>query len=208
MKYSILDTKCFIYSKQHYHCVSVDSAIVNIQPITRNVGEFADFLWNASVTPIVGSQWGLVDPSGYNAPKPLFISIVFGENVSFSNDLDTVVKSYKNRVHFIGNLSIGRAWFRITDLNINDTNQYRATIQENLQPMLSFTVFLKVLEKLSTTSAPSTTPSTNGSSSTPSPSPPTPTAPAPPTPTPTPTPALSKNYKVKLNGIINITKEN
>ncbi|XP_031552824.1 uncharacterized protein LOC116289998 [Actinia tenebrosa] len=114
----------------------VDSAIDNIEPMTRKVGEFVDFLWNASLTPIIGSQWGLPDPSGDDPPKPLFVSTrITSSNAAFSIDPE-----YKDRVHFIGDLWIGHAWFRLTDLKTSDTNQYRATMHENGGISLPFTV--------------------------------------------------------------------
>jgi hypothetical protein len=99
--------------------------------ITRNVGQDALFLWNTTNgNTILAAKWGLFKTKGA-APDPQFIQTdVLSNAPSFGSALDSTASSYKGRVDFIGNLSAGHAWFKISNLIRSDTNQYVAGIRE------------------------------------------------------------------------------
>ncbi|KAK3751110.1 hypothetical protein QZH41_016237, partial [Actinostola sp. cb2023] len=93
------------------------------------VGGNATFLWTTTGTKILEAKWGLYD----NVKGPVWPSfiIVDSSGVVFNSELDKVAPRYKNRVHFIGNISQGHAWFVITNLSLDDSNTYAAKILED-----------------------------------------------------------------------------
>jgi hypothetical protein len=90
--------------------------------LIRNVGEDVVFMWNKTSGSIKSVRWGLLNNG---LVDPLFIyKSSFSNATLFGSALDTTASSYKGRVSWVGDLSAGQAWFKITNLIINDTNQY------------------------------------------------------------------------------------
>ena len=109
----------------------VVSTVIGPTNLYGNVGQNAYFLWNTTGNNIIVTTWGLYD-SSLQAAKPSFISVDFRTSVpEYSIDLDSTASRYKGRVEYIGSLSLGRAWFILKNLNVDDTNEYVAEIRES-----------------------------------------------------------------------------
>ncbi|XP_031552619.1 uncharacterized protein LOC116289829 [Actinia tenebrosa] len=90
--------------------------------ITREEGEDAVFMFNTN-TSILEAAWGIRDGDTNNHKLVLMtVDKRFGAHTTSNAD-------YAGRVYFVGDLSKGQAWFKITNLNINDTNNYMAKIR-------------------------------------------------------------------------------
>jgi hypothetical protein len=111
--------------------------------LKRYEGENALFLWNTTDNKkIMLVGWGLRKG---NHAYPWFISVnSYDRKVNFNLDMDP---RYIGRVKFIGNLTVGHAWFVITNLNINDTNEYIASISDNAKRVIPYPVRLEVKER-------------------------------------------------------------
>jgi hypothetical protein len=84
---------------------------------------------------ILSTNFG-IKGKGVDDFKIKLIVIKSGKNrsqvIHYGEDLDSPRGAgYKNRVHFIGNITEGHAWFRITNASMNDTNTYVAGIRED-----------------------------------------------------------------------------
>ncbi|XP_031564764.1 uncharacterized protein LOC116300126 isoform X3 [Actinia tenebrosa] len=92
-------------------------------PLTREVGQDVVFMINS--TAMSEATWGVRDGDSNDLNPRLYR--VFNPGSAFP---DTKINStsYAGRVSFVGDLTKGQAWFKITNLNINDTNQYNARI--------------------------------------------------------------------------------
>ncbi|XP_031552313.1 uncharacterized protein LOC116289506 isoform X2 [Actinia tenebrosa] len=111
--------------------------------IRCSIGEDASFMWNTTdQKEILSARWGIRKGS---IPDPQFIS-VNGCNgkVHLNKDIDATLKK---RVEFIGNLTIGRAWFVLKNLTVNDTNEYIASISDDVSRFLPYPVRVMVAEK-------------------------------------------------------------
>ena len=64
-----------------------------------------------------------------------------------THDLDSSSR-YKGRVHFVGNLTQRRSWFMITNLEVNDTNDYAVSITKGDFSSSKYPVKLEVLGEL------------------------------------------------------------
>jgi hypothetical protein len=86
-------------------------------------------MWNSTNgNRILEARWGL---TSNGLVKPLFMFIdTSSNNPIFSSALDGSASRYKGRVSWVGNLTAGHAWFKITNLIISDTNEYAASILE------------------------------------------------------------------------------
>ncbi|XP_031569745.1 uncharacterized protein LOC116304193 [Actinia tenebrosa] len=91
--------------------------------LTREVGQDVVFIVNA--TNIVAVNWGIRDGNTNNLKQGL-INYNKADGIQLDKKINST--SYAGRVSLVGDLSKGQAWFKITDLNINDTNQYMAQI--------------------------------------------------------------------------------
>lgn len=111
---------------------SVFSGISNPVDITKTLGGEAKFFWNTTTgASILEAKWGLFDGSGV---FPVFIIVNTKKPgvIQYNPSLNTSQASrYRNRVDFIGNISAGQAWFVLTNLLANDTNEYAANIKES-----------------------------------------------------------------------------
>ncbi|KAK3743978.1 hypothetical protein QZH41_001756 [Actinostola sp. cb2023] len=134
--------------RRHSKKLKIEVVVCNvINPIDFDgtVGGNATFLWNNTGS-ILEAKWGLYDRMN-DLVTPYFITVsilIPGDGVEFSSDLDGVASRYKNRVHFIGNIAQGHAWFVITNLSLSDTNEYAARIGELGSSSQNFPVKLSV----------------------------------------------------------------
>ncbi|XP_031574438.1 uncharacterized protein LOC116308193 [Actinia tenebrosa] len=78
-----------------------------------------------NATNIVGVNWGIRDGNTKELKQGL-IKYNKADGIQLDKKINST--SYAGRVSFVGDLSKGQAWFKITNLNINDTNQYMARI--------------------------------------------------------------------------------
>lgn len=84
-------------------------------------------MWNITNGRIIEVRFGLLQ-DGLMKPQLAYMSDGYGPVFGIDSDAD--VSRYKGRLSFVGDLSKGHAWFKIANLNIQDTNQYVAAIQE------------------------------------------------------------------------------
>ncbi|XP_031555136.1 uncharacterized protein LOC116292038 isoform X2 [Actinia tenebrosa] len=93
-------------------------------PLTREVGQDVVFVVNS--TAMSEATWGV--RLGDTNDLKITFDRVFNPGGAFP---DTKINStsYAGRVSFVGDLTKGQAWFKITNLNINDTNNYMAKIR-------------------------------------------------------------------------------
>jgi len=107
--------------------------VISPTDLVGTVGGSTTFLWTTTGTKILEAKWGLYDRmNDLVSPRFITVSILIpGDGVDISSDLDNVASRYKNRVHFIGNISQGHAWFVITNLSLDDSNTYAARIRED-----------------------------------------------------------------------------
>lgn len=116
----------FIIYQISFCTISVFIVICITEPgeLAGNVGGNVTFKWTATPGSIKKAQWGLYT-SSIKTVIPLFMSVPINGEPSYDSALDNNDASrYKGRVHFIGNISQGRAWFYLTDLTLNDTKEY------------------------------------------------------------------------------------
>ncbi|XP_031564767.1 uncharacterized protein LOC116300128 isoform X2 [Actinia tenebrosa] len=91
--------------------------------LTREVGQDVVFMFNATNIEVV--NWGIRDGNTNNLKQGL-INYNIADGIQLDKKINST--SYAGRVSFVGDMSKGQAWFKITNLNINDTNQYMALI--------------------------------------------------------------------------------
>ncbi|XP_031555282.1 uncharacterized protein LOC116292159 [Actinia tenebrosa] len=115
-------------------------------------------MWNTTDRKeILSVSWGIRKG---NIPDPQFISVNgYHRRVTKNKDIG---ETLKRRVGFIGNLTMGRAWFVLKNLIVNDTNEYIASISDDVSRVLPYYVRLNVTEKekVTTTEGPFLTPVT------------------------------------------------
>ncbi|XP_031555140.1 uncharacterized protein LOC116292040, partial [Actinia tenebrosa] len=78
-----------------------------------------------NATNIVGVNWGIRDGNTKELKQGL-IKYNKADGIQLDKKINST--SYAGRVSFVGDMSKGQAWLKITNLNINDTNQYMALI--------------------------------------------------------------------------------
>jgi hypothetical protein len=110
--------------------------------IRRFVGEDALLMWNTTNHSIIRSAiFGL---SKDGMPDPQFINVnTLTGKVNYNPKMP---RRYYGRVEFIGKLTAGHAWFIISNLQINDSNEYIARITVDASTVKSHIVRLVVLE--------------------------------------------------------------
>ncbi|XP_031553184.1 uncharacterized protein LOC116290324 isoform X1 [Actinia tenebrosa] len=113
-------------------------------------------MWNTTdQKEILAVSWGIRKG---NIPDPQFISVNgYHGRVTKNKDIGDTLK---RRVEFIGNLKIGRAWFVLKNLTVNDTNEYIASISDDVSYDIPYYVRLTVAKKVTPTERPSPTPVT------------------------------------------------
>ncbi|XP_031556086.1 uncharacterized protein LOC116292878, partial [Actinia tenebrosa] len=138
-----------------------ENSIYSPSDIEGSIGEDALFMWNTTEqNEILAVSWGIRKG---NIPDPQFINTnKYDGKVNINEDIDAALKK---RVEFIGNLTIGRAWFVLKNLTVNDTNEYIASISDELSSALPYYVRLMVRarSKVTPTEGPSPTPDTTAS---------------------------------------------
>lgn len=94
--------------------------------LVQDVGNDAIFQWN-STKEILAAEWGFTN-SGENklAQRFIYIDKFTGPIV----DSGVAQSPYRGRVSFLGNLSRGNAWFKLSNLTFRDTRYYGAKILE------------------------------------------------------------------------------
>ena len=98
-------------------------------------------MWNTTNQgQILSVSWGIRKG---NIANPQFIN-VYDNEVDKNEDLE---EAFRNRTEFIGDLNKGRAWFKLKNLTVNDTNEYIASISEDTTRDLPYYVRLEVKEK-------------------------------------------------------------
>ncbi|XP_031555697.1 uncharacterized protein LOC116292496 isoform X2 [Actinia tenebrosa] len=126
--------------------------------INGSIGEDALFMWNTTDRKeILAVSWGIRKG---NIPDPQFISVDgYHRRVTKNKDIG---ETLKRRVEFLGNLTMGRAWFVLKNLTVNDTNEYIASISDDESSDIPYCVRLNVTEKRKEkpTEGPSPTPDT------------------------------------------------
>lgn len=86
-------------------------------------------MWNTTNgNGLLSVEWGLLDSSGSIKPQFIYISARTNRPV-LQPDLDNTAIRYKGRVSWVGNLNAGHAWFKITNLTLQDTKTYAAEIR-------------------------------------------------------------------------------
>jgi hypothetical protein len=83
--------------------------------------------------------FGISDPASAN-PNPRLLGV--------QSDPFKVINAgttYDKRVSFIGNVTVGKAWFRIANVNVKDSNTYNIRCHVNNQNLYSPTMVLEVL---------------------------------------------------------------
>ncbi|XP_031553185.1 uncharacterized protein LOC116290324 isoform X2 [Actinia tenebrosa] len=100
-------------------------------------------MWNTTdQKEILAVSWGIRKG---NIPDPQFISVNgYHGRVTKNKDIGDTLK---RRVEFIGNLKIGRAWFVLKNLTVNDTNEYIASISDDVSYDIPYYVRLTVAKK-------------------------------------------------------------
>lgn len=97
-------------------------------------------MWNSTNRHrILEAKWGLLSDGLVN---PQFIYVDISNNPIISTDLDRTAPRYKGRVHWVGDISEGHVWFKLTNLTLNDTNQYVAGIVEERKPSIIYSTKL------------------------------------------------------------------
>ncbi|XP_031573318.1 uncharacterized protein LOC116307289 isoform X4 [Actinia tenebrosa] len=112
-------------------------------PIICHVGDEALFNWTTDDGRIIYSaNWGIKNG---NHPDSQFINTnVFTTVVNYNKNMDP---KYRPRVYFVGNLKMGRAWFKLKNVSLNDDLKYVANIRESKGGVLAYIVQLKVKKK-------------------------------------------------------------
>lgn len=89
-------------------------------------------MWNTtSGNNILSVTWGLLGSDAKTiTPQIIYISIRTNGPVLFTDNANSAAVRYKGRVSWVGDLNAGHAWFKLTNLTLNDTNQYAASIRE------------------------------------------------------------------------------
>lgn len=64
-----------------------------------------------------------------NSPKKMKPIFVYADLTPSEDIYDT---PYKERVSFVGNLSAGKAWFKLTNVTLSDSHDYLAEIREKV----------------------------------------------------------------------------
>ncbi|XP_031555416.1 uncharacterized protein LOC116292276 [Actinia tenebrosa] len=100
-------------------------------------------MWNTTdQKEILAVSWGIRKG---NIPDPQFISVNGYNGRVYINE--NIGDTLKRRVEFLGNLTIGRAWFVLKNLTVNDTNEYIASISDDVSRVLPYYAHLMVAEK-------------------------------------------------------------
>ncbi|KXJ11358.1 Limbic system-associated membrane protein [Exaiptasia diaphana] len=104
--------------------VTAQTAILSPGSLVRNDGKDVVFQWNSSHS-ILAVRWGLAN-SGENK---LIQRLIYVDKYSGPVINSAVSHSpYKGRVSFVGNLTLGYAWFKISNLTTDDTGYYGADV--------------------------------------------------------------------------------
>ena len=100
-------------------------------------------MWNTTdQRKILSVRWGIRKG---NIAEPWYISVnVYNNKVNKDEYLE---EAFRNRIEFIGDLKKGRAWFKLKNLTVNDTNEYIASISDNVTRDMPYYVRLEVKEK-------------------------------------------------------------
>lgn len=103
------------------------------------------FKWNTTDgTGLEEAKWG-VYRRFENDIFPHFIT-ASKNGLTYNPSLNNGLRWYKGRVFFVGNMTKGQAWFKITNLELNDTQEYGARIMESNFKTTKFPVQLTVGE--------------------------------------------------------------
>ncbi|XP_031552746.1 uncharacterized protein LOC116289936 [Actinia tenebrosa] len=100
--------------------IAITISQASSETLRREKGEDAVFMFNTN-TSILDVSWGIRDGNTSRFKLVLIAKDTSSEKLTPNAD-------YAERVSFVGNLTKGQAWFKITNLNIHDTNQYMAEI--------------------------------------------------------------------------------
>lgn len=104
--------------------ITVHSTIVGPTYVVGIAGEDIVFQWNSTIG-ILSVKWGLTNKNDITMQfiyHDILIHPTLGYLVANS--------AYKGRVSFVGNLTSGHAWFKISNLTASDTNDYGVLIRE------------------------------------------------------------------------------
>ena len=107
--------------------MTVFCAIVTPGSLTVKAGKDVVFKWNTT-NRILVVNWGITNLTASENVAPKFIYADISGAVNIQPGVAST--SYNGRVSFVGNLTAGRAWFKITNLIASDTNTYAAEITE------------------------------------------------------------------------------
>ncbi|XP_031556677.1 uncharacterized protein LOC116293394 [Actinia tenebrosa] len=142
-KKSYLTKIVFRVSLTLFEIVQQENSIKGPTHIKGYIGEDASFMWNTTdQKKILSASWGIRKGT---IPDPQFISVnSYNGRMTKNKDIGDTLK---RRVEFLGNLTIGRAWFVLKNLTINDTNEYIASISDDESSDLPHYVRLVVAEK-------------------------------------------------------------
>ncbi|XP_031550407.1 uncharacterized protein LOC116287853 [Actinia tenebrosa] len=111
--------------------LTISGEILQPKELKRNEGEEVDFKFttkdrNSIRTANFGKKTSL------ECDHTMKLIIVTTQIVTHGKDLDTASdRQYKNRAHFIGNISLGHAWFRLINVSVADQGVYAACIRQD-----------------------------------------------------------------------------
>lgn len=102
-------------------------------------------MWNSTNGErIFEAKWGLFSDGDV---KPQFIYVDRSNKPKFGSALEGNASGYKNRVDWVGNISAGRFWFKLTNLVLRDTNKYVVGIVEEGKNKIIYSTILTVAGK-------------------------------------------------------------
>ncbi|XP_031572391.1 uncharacterized protein LOC116306463 isoform X2 [Actinia tenebrosa] len=135
----------------------ISGNILHPKEIVVETGENAIFNFSTkNGNPILAAQFGLKGEGEYLKAKFIIVTQLHG--IECGKDFNSSEGyRYRNRIFFVGNITAGRAWFKITNVEENDTNTYQVGVRENTDVYKMYTVKLVVKRKTETSSP--TTPS-------------------------------------------------
>lgn len=88
-------------------------------PLTAYYGNTVNFKWTSNVS-VLEATWGIRSGSSVN-PQYIFVD---------DSGSPPTITGDRSRLHFIGDLAAGRAWFALSNVTESDSNWYIARILE------------------------------------------------------------------------------
>ena len=114
--------------------------VIWLSSVLSFVGQNVTLMWNTTNNkPIKSAIFG-ISHEGLADPQFINVNTLTGK-VHYNPKM---CEAYAGRMDFVGELASGLAWFRIKNLQLNDTNEYLARITVDVDKVKSYTVRLTV----------------------------------------------------------------